>query len=148
MFPTRAERNGRAIAGLSMGGYGAVRYALTFPDKFCAAVSHSGALAFGHDPVGRDGNPYSTEFRRILGPDHVGGKNDLFALADKIDPAKMPALRIDCGVDDFLIEPNRRFHAHLVGRNLRHEYEEFPGAHTWDYWDRHVRTPSPFSAGT
>jgi S-formylglutathione hydrolase FrmB len=42
-------------------------------------------------------------------------------------------------VDDFLIEDNRSFHSHLVDKNIRHEYEEFPGAHTWPYWDQHIQ---------
>lgn len=139
VFPTRAERGGRAIGGLSMGGYGALRLALGRPDLFCSANSHSGAVAFGHKTVGRDNNPQSAEFVRILGENPVGGKNDLFAIAQKMDKSKLPALRIDCGVDDFLIEDNRNFHSHLVTHNVRHEYEEFPGAHTWAYWDQHVQ---------
>ena len=59
-------------------------------------------------------------------------------LAEQIDKTEMPALRIDCGTEDFLIEDNRASHAHLVHENIRHEYEEFPGAHDWAYWDRHI----------
>jgi S-formylglutathione hydrolase FrmB len=66
VFPTKAERGGRAIGGLSMGGYGALRLALGRPDLFCSANSHSGAVAFGHKPQsGTDA--FSTEFRRVLG---------------------------------------------------------------------------------
>ena len=141
-FPTKAERGGRCIGGLSMGGYGAVRLALGNPNLFVSANSHSGALAFGHKPS--SGDPRGVEFQRILGANPVGGKNDLFTLAEKIDPTAMPALRIDCGTEDFLIEDNRNFHSHLVTLNRKHEYEEFPGAHEWGYWDRHVQEAIAF----
>lgn len=145
VFPTKAERGGRAIGGLSMGGYGALRLALGRPDLFCSANSHSGAVAFAHKETARDGQPLSAEFTRILGDKPVGGKNDLFALTEKTaDKSKLPALRIDCGVDDFLIEDNRNFHSHLVNLNLKHEYEEFPGAHTWAYWDQHIQEAIAF----
>jgi putative tributyrin esterase len=138
-FPTIASRSGRAVAGLSMGGYGAIRLGLTYPDRFCAAVSHSGALAFGHRATTHDGKPNSPEFQRILGPDPAGGSNDLFALVEAEDRKNLPALRIDCGTDDFLIESNREFHAHLTKIGVPHEYEEHPGAHTWGYWDEHIQ---------
>ena len=52
--------------------------------------------------------------------------------------AVMPALAFDCGVDDYLIEHSRRFAATLGKLGLPHEYREHPGAHTWDYWERHL----------
>lgn len=137
-FKTRPVREGRAVAGLSMGGYGALRYALRRPDLFCAAVSHSGALLFGHRalPGPESGNP---EFARILGESPVGGPNDLCAVAAALPSEQRPALRIDCGVDDFLLEDNRAFHAHLDEIGYPHEYAEFPGSHEWGYWDTHVQ---------
>ena len=48
------------------------------------------------------------------------------------------------GVDDFLIDDNRKFHAHLNAINVPHEYTEYPGAHTWDYWDEHVQDAIAF----
>lgn len=143
-FPTIPSRNGRAVAGLSMGGYGALRLGLTYSDRFCAAVSHSGALAFGHHATGFDGKAHPPEFQRILGADHVGGPNDLFALAEASDPNTLPALRIDCGTEDFLIESNRELHTHLTQIAVPHEYEEHPGAHTWDYWDKHIQDTLKF----
>ena len=128
-----------------MGGYGAIRLALRFPNMFCSAVSHSGALAFGHgDFDGEDG--WAKEMRRIVGEKPTGGINDLFALAEKADHSLLPALRIDCGTEDFLIEANRAFHAHLTALNIPHEYEEFPGAHDWEYWDHHIQEALAFHA--
>ncbi len=144
-FSARAERNGRALGGLSMGGYGALKLALRFPDQFCSAVSHSGAVAFGHKPLTEE-NSWNREWRRVFGLDPVGGPNDIFALAENIDRAKLPALRFDCGVDDFLIEDNRALHQHLDELQIAHEYEEFPGGHEWGYWDRHVQEAIRFHA--
>lgn len=143
-FPAKNSRDGRCVAGLSMGGYGALKFALSFPDRFAAAVSHSGAVAWGHKPLQWDGNRYSPEWHRILGESYVGGPNDLFALAENVAPALRPALRIDCGVDDFLIADNRDYHAHLEAIGYSHEYAENPGAHSWQYWDLHIQDSMAF----
>lgn len=135
-------RPGWGVTGLSMGGYGAVRLALRHPDVFRSAVSLSGAMGFGHI-VGED-NRGREEFMRILGEDFVGGENDLFALVECLDADARPALRIDCGTEDFLIEHNRSFHDHLQSLGVEHEYEESPGAHDWAYWDEHVRPALKF----
>jgi len=143
-FPAKSERDGRALAGLSMGGYGAVRLALTYPDRFCAASSLSGAMAFGHKAVGWDDKPIPAEFQRILGADPVGGPNDLFALAKGLGKKKRPALRVDCGTEDFLFADNQAFHAYLKKIDYSHQYKEYPGAHTWAYWDEHIQDALPF----
>jgi len=133
-FPTKPAW---CATGLSMGGYGAAKLALTHPELFVSAHSHSGAVGFGHHVEYLDSDR-GAEFRRILGELPKGGKNDLYALAKSLPRISHPKLRIDCGVEDFLIEDNRAFTAHLSAIGFEHEYEEFPGAHTWDYWDRHV----------
>ena len=152
MFQARTDRNGRVVAGLSMGGYGAVKFALKYPDLFCGAVSHSGATAFAHRPLTADANPdradSAREMARIVGEHPEGGPNDLYALAQNVvqnvAPDKRPKLRIDCGTDDFLIEDNRAFHAHLDALGLAHTYLEFEGAHTWEYWDLHIQDALKF----
>lgn len=143
-FPAQKQREGRFVAGLSMGGYGALKFGLTFPDRFSAAVSMSGALDFGHGSARMGGRDITPEYRRITGPDPAGGTHDLWALVDRADPARLPALRIDCGVDDFLLEANRAFHTHLVQLGLPHEYAEYPGDHNWEYWNEHVRETIAF----
>lgn len=144
MFHTRTDRKGRAIGGLSMGGYGAIKLALKYPELFGSANGHSGAYGFGHGQWRQD----QPEFMRILGPNSDGGPNDVYALAEKFGPAtnraKMPALRIDCGTSDFLIESNRDFHQHLQTLGVPHEYAEYPGAHDWSYWDKHVQSAIRF----
>lgn len=149
-FHTRAERGGRAVAGLSMGGYGAVKLALGHPDLFCAGVSHSGALrAIGEMFPATEDDEWTREFRPLFGAEPTGGPDDVYALAEravKLPPGRRPALRLDCGTEDFLIEPNRTFHAHLDTLGFPHEYAEHPGAHAWEYWDRHVRDTLAFLA--
>jgi len=136
-FQTIPTREGRVIAGLSMGGYGAVKLALKYPGLFCAAVSHSGAVGFGGRSFSAN-DDWGREWGAVLGESPTGGPNDIFALAETVDHAKLPALRIDCGTGDFLIEENRALHAHLTALGIAHEYEEHPGEHNWVYWQKHI----------
>jgi len=142
-FPTRKDKGGRAIGGLSMGGYGAVKLALKYPDLFGSANSHSGAVSLENMVNATDAN-WRQKMRRIFGENAVGSDEDPFALAQKSDPATRPALKIDCGTEDFLLEDNRDFHAHLEGLNVAHGYDEFPGAHEWGYWDTHIQDALAF----
>lgn len=146
-FPVARKRSGRCIGGLSMGGYGALRAALARPDLFTSAHSHSGALKAGHNPV-RFASSQPGEDRLIFGARPAGSAHDLFAWAKKRKrtAARLPKLRIDCGVDDYLIEHNRAFHAHLEALKIPHEYHEFAGAHDWAYWDEHIGEALAFHA--
>ena len=83
-------------------------------------------------------NRLAPRFERILGP--AGATPDLYAANSVVNMAdKMKAnglkIIIDCGVDDFLIEPNRELHRRLVYNQTPHDYTEHPGGHTWDYWE-------------
>lgn len=145
-FHTIAERRGRAIAGLSMGGYGALKLALKNPDIFCAGHSFSGAVEI----ASREGSlkqrfedstsPWAIEQGLVFGDAPSGGPEDLRTIILKGDPKTRPVFSFDCGVDDFLIEDNRRFHAFLEENKIPHAYEEFPGGHDWNYWDTHIQT--------
>jgi putative tributyrin esterase len=140
-FHTMPERQGRVIGGLSMGGYGAIKLALKYPQLFCSAVSHSAVL----DVQRRLERPeVAEEMRRIFGPAPGGGPNDPYALAATIDRTLLPALRLDCGREDGLLEENRAFHRHLEQLGIPHEYAECPGAHTWEYWDCHIQEALAF----
>ena len=143
-FPVKAERAGRAIGGLSMGGYGAVKLGLKHHEEFASVNSHSGAVG-----IFRDQERVQTlepEFSRIFGPDPKDGPEDPFAIVKQVDHGRLPKLRIDCGTDDFLLDQNREFHEHLDGLRINHEYQEFPGAHEWSYWDKHVQEAIAFHA--
>jgi len=142
-LPVRKDRRGRVIGGLSMGGYGALKLALKYPQLFSSVAAHSSACRLGHSYAGRD-----KEWRRqrlpVFGSRPKGGDNDLFALAERIDRSLLPAIRFDCGLEDFLLKDNRAFHAHLEKLGIPHEYVEYPGVHDWDYWDEHVREAIAF----
>jgi S-formylglutathione hydrolase FrmB len=148
-FPARPDRAARCVGGLSMGGYGALRLALGYADVFASANSHSGAIAHAPGAASRlnsDRLP-ADEYERIFGPSPHGTEHDLLFLAERARRAgKLPKLLLDCGTDDFLLEGNRHFHAELTRLNVPHEYREFPGGHTWDYWDEHVREALRFHA--
>ncbi len=140
-FQAIPERHGRCIGGLSMGGYGALRLALGYPDRYASANSHSGALL--HHLRSAE----SPEFARIWGDKAEGSDHDLQALARRAaSQGKLPALKIDCGTEDFLLEDNRRFHGFLREEGIAHDYAEYPGNHNWDYWDLHVREALAFHA--
>jgi S-formylglutathione hydrolase FrmB len=139
-FRTRANRRGRAIGGLSMGGYGALKLALAHPHLFGSAVSHSGALdAVGLMAGRKPGDVLGDDMRRVFGA-RVPASADLFKLALKAKP--LPRLHIDCGTEDFLLPGNRKLHAFLTRRGIAHTYTEHPGAHNWDYWQ--ARLPATF----
>ena len=132
-FHTIARRGGRAVAGLSMGGYGATMLAMKHPDVFSVASSHSGALGF-----------CTADFKHrkeIVGL--LGGATpyqyDLYRLSRRLKRSgRKIAYRMDCGLADSLLEQNRRFHKYLERIGFQHNYNEFPGDHNWQYWDTHI----------
>lgn len=139
-FRTIADRRGRAIGGLSMGGYGALKLALRHPHLFASAVSHSGALdAVGLMAERKPGDLLGDDMRRVFG-DRVPAAADLFKLAVRAKP--LPRLHIDCGSEDFLLPGNRKLHAFLERRGIPHVYREYPGSHNWQYWQE--RLPEAF----
>jgi S-formylglutathione hydrolase FrmB len=143
-FPVKAERSGRCIGGLSMGGYGAVKIGLKHAEMFGSINSHSGAVGILRDE--ERVRQLGPEFARVFGRDASGGPEDPFAIVKRIDHGRIPPMRLDCGTDDFLLQQNRDFHAHLDSLHIPHEYQEFPGGHTWEYWDEHVREAIAFHA--
>jgi S-formylglutathione hydrolase FrmB len=133
-----ANKNGRVITGLSMGGHGALYLSSKHPELFCAAGSMSGAVDLNYMLTPEGIERTKTLFGPILGDEVLSpAAYKRYAVMDKIDAIKenkLP-LYIDCGVDDFLIENNRELHRRLVYNKIPHEYTERPGAHTWEYWD-------------
>lgn len=134
-----AAREDNLIIGLSMGGYGALKAALTCPEKyhFCASLS-------GSVDITRKNNPYNLdEWRSIFGfglqsaDELEGTKHDLFALAKS--QKNFPYIYMWCGTEDKLIEPNNRLHAHLNNLGIAHEYHTSEGNHSWKYWDMHIQ---------
>lgn len=151
-FRVRADRTGRAIGGLSMGGYGALRIGLGYPDRFCSIHSHSGALDAGITVARFSAvNPSAygpnvpEEMKRIFGRPKRGSQHDLVALAKKAR-RKLPKIHLDCGADDFLLQANRDFVKALRAAKIPHTYVEHPGSHNWEYWDTHIREALQFHA--
>jgi S-formylglutathione hydrolase FrmB len=129
-YKTIANRNARAITGLSMGGHGAMLLAWKHADIFGAAGSMSGALDI--QKIG-----YRFELEKRLGDtiQHASQwqQNCVFKLVEQA-PKDSLALMIDCGVSDFLIGVNRALHEKMVQLKIAHDYIERPGAHDWGYW--------------
>ena len=138
----RAVREGhrRAIAGLSMGGYAAVNLALKHPGMFRVAGSISGAFNAALPEL---------EQRQDLKPSLVQAfgaansktraENDVYREAANADARTVPYLYIDCGSEDAsFAEPNRRLVTILGQKRIAFEYHEFPGEHSWQYWDERL----------
>ena len=139
-YRTLAQKESRAITGLSMGGHGAITLAAKHPTLFIAAGSMSGVMNIDTDlwKVGEDFRNLRKKGQiEMLGP--INYQGPLFntytavGLVDQLKSQKV-SLIIDCGVDDFLIETNRQMHSLLMEKKVAHEYIERPGAHTWNYW--------------
>lgn len=142
LFPISGARRDNFVAGLSMGGYGAMKLGLTMPERYAAAASFSGALDISLIFKG-GGKDWKNEMRAIFGdPKKVSGSpNDLFTLAERVAGSKWKKtpLYIWCGTEDHLIESNRRFKTHSQSLGLNITYSEEPGIHDWPYWDRQIQ---------
>ena len=142
-FPVRTDRGGRAIAGLSMGGFGAFNLGMRHPERYAAISTHSGAFLMYRYARWMDADP---QFAAILGSDDSSVQQEYnpeyvieqAVRAHGVDA--LPALAMDTGTADSadLVASNRQLHATLTRLGVTHLYRELPGAHTWDYWDREV----------
>lgn len=146
-FRASKRREGRSVAGLSMGGYGALKFAVKYPDKFIFAASLSGAL----DAAARsEGDQrFAWEYLRtsIMQTFAAPGSatradNDLHKLVRLLPVERLPSLPfiyLDCGTEDGLLATNRELATILLERKIPHEYRQLPGNHSWQYWDTQVR---------
>ncbi len=145
MFSLSFDRRDNFVAGLSMGGYGAFKLALTYPERYAAAASLSGALDI-REVVKGHGDPNDkarlAEMRNVFGDlsKVPGSKHDLFTLVKKVakGPVK-PRLYQCCGTEDFLYADNLRFRDAVLKLPLDLTYEEGPGEHVWSYWDKMIQ---------
>jgi enterochelin esterase-like enzyme len=157
-YRTIARREARGIAGLSMGGYGAITLALRYPEVFSAAASHSGVLS----PLYAGGHPFTpppvyaseegtlrTRWRSFwfsMGPafgrDTIGwwarDPARIARRAKRTAVSPLPALFADVGTEDDFVDENRAFRAELASSGIALDYAEWPGAHSWPYWQAHV----------
>jgi len=144
-FRTIRTARGRVIGGLSMGAYGAMKLGLKYPQKFAAVSAHSGVYL--HIKERWWDNPQESrapELARIFGDERTCQENDVFALAERLNPQRAPAIWMDCGREDPLLRDNRALHAHLTKLKIKHVYREFPGEHNWAYWDIHIQDALAF----
>lgn len=138
-----AKREDTLVAGLSMGGYGAIKAALCCPERFGACASLSGAL----DIADFSRNRPLEEWRGIAGfalqsvAELKGSRHDIFALAKQNHAAgkPFPKLYMWCGEQDSLIRHNDRFHALLDELGVEHSYTTSEGNHSWQWWDLHIQ---------
>jgi S-formylglutathione hydrolase FrmB len=140
MFPLRRDRGGRAIAGLSMGGYGALWLGARHRHLFAAVSAHSPAVV----EADRTSEPGGGGLRYF--PDPLPGEETLLGALAAAPRHELPAIRIDCGDRDFLLPEARRLHAHLQAHHIAHEYAERQGGHDWMYWEKNIHSTLRFAA--
>lgn len=141
-YRTLADRQNRIIAGLSMGGYGAVKFGLKYPEKFFLAGSFSGAM----DAVVKTQN-YKHLIKSIadvFGEENSRARkdNDIFGIINEASAEKIkefPFFFVVCGTEDHQFQSNRDFSALLSEKKVPHEYRQKPGAHNWAFWDEEAR---------
>jgi putative tributyrin esterase len=137
-FPLSPLREHNFAAGLSMGGYGALKLGLTLPGSFAAVASLSGALDLNRLVA----ENYGGDIRLTVNdPSTVlGSSADLFALADKVAGSdSIPMLYQCCGTKDLFYDDNVRFREHCRKLGLPLTYEDGPGDHEWGYWDDKIK---------
>jgi S-formylglutathione hydrolase FrmB len=138
-FPIAAVRRSRAIAGVSMGGFGAVKLALKHPELFAFAAGVSSALDVPSRPFSIKRIGQWRHHRSIFGPwgGHAQLDNDPYVLVRSADPSRTPYLFLTCGEQEGLLPANRRFASLLVERKFQYELHVYPGGHNWNQWNKH-----------
>jgi S-formylglutathione hydrolase FrmB len=145
MFSLSSARKDNFVAGLSMGGYGAFKLALTYPERYAAAASLSGALDIRevvkahNDPANKI---WLEAMRTVFGDlsKVPGSKHDLITLAKKVAKGQVrPRLYQCCGQEDDLYKENIHFRDAVQKLPLDLTYEEGPGEHNWAYWDEMIQ---------
>jgi putative tributyrin esterase len=144
-YRTVEARYARAIAGLSMGGYGAIKFGLKSPATFVFAASMSGAFSAPR----LTGEEIPDSWRESLKNFGASGSqtrtaNDLFEILQKLTPARiasLPYFYFDCGTEDsrLIFPSNRELAALMFEKKIPHEFRELPGDHSWTYWDQQVQ---------
>ncbi|MCB0689486.1 MAG: prolyl oligopeptidase family serine peptidase, partial [Saprospiraceae bacterium] len=130
-FPEISTKSSAFITGLSMGGYGALHLGIKHHQLFDGISAHSAITDL-------------SDFQSFIDEQHqtfISPKN--IQEARIIDYAQkfkenIPPLRFDCGVEDRLIESNRKLHKQLEQDQIDHKYEEFSGSHNYEYWTTHI----------
>lgn len=135
------------IMGMSMGGYGALRAALAYPERFGKAAALSSALVIHEKAHMKPGNPDTHAnyeyYRECFGDLEVieQSRNNPEVLVDEIleKKGRFPEIFMACGTEDFLLERNRRFHEFLLSKDVQHCYLESTGGHDMQFWDEYAK---------
>jgi putative tributyrin esterase len=139
VLPCLTEQSPLFLAGLSMGGFGALRIGAKYPERFLSVAGHSSITHLDQMAqfVEEDFNTLgvAAEDRSVL--------QTILSNQERLRP-----FRFDCGTSDVLIEQNRELHRQLLQNGIPHEYEEFEGGHEWPYWERHLEDTLRFFART
>ena len=140
-YRTIASPHARAIAGISMGGYGAMLFSLRHPGAFAFAASISGAFAgpSGIESVMPQLKPSTDDAFGVAGST-TRTQNDVDTLIGAVDRTEQPYFFLECGASDPLLSSNRRVVEELSSHGFAYEYHELPGAHTWPFWDAALPT--------
>lgn len=143
-YRTRTKREFRAVAGLSMGGYGSLLLSMKHPDLFVAAAPLSAAVLNDDEVTAIPEKDWNYVWGGLMGKDLKGKdrlntqwyQNSIIKIAETtpLNELKKVAYYIDCGDDDFLIKGNMSLHAVLTDRKVPHEFRVRDGAHNWTYW--------------
>lgn len=138
-YRARSERQYRAIAGLSMGGYGSFLYSLHHPAYFAACAPLSAAVYTDEMMEKSKGNVRGKLFDRLYGPGMLTEhwyKNSVLHLLENLPDAQRNDIYyyIDCGDEDTLLHGNNLIHELMREKGIRHEFRVRDGGHTWTYW--------------
>ena len=143
-YRIKSQKQYRAVAGLSMGGYGSLMYALKHPEYFAAAAPLSAAVFSDDEMENMPDAQWERAFGQLYGRELKGKArlskawydNSALAIIEKKSGAELNKVRywIDCGDDDFLAKGNALLHIALRSKLVAHEYRVRDGAHNWTYW--------------
>lgn len=138
MFGLSLDREKSYVMGLSMGGYGALKCALTYPERYAGCGSFSGVTDLVRYRNAPAVSLREREFTALLGMDRVvQEENDLMALARKAE--KLPPIYLSCGEQDRHYEANCAFAQLLTDLGITHRYDHREGNHSWAFWDRSIQ---------
>lgn len=143
-YRVRTEKRYRGIAGLSMGGFGTLIYALKHPDMFAACAPLSAAVYTDEEIKAQNDKRWEQVGSGLFGPglkgderltEHYKANSPLHIIkSGNIDKLKSVRYYIDCGDDDFLYKGNAALHVLLRDMNIPHEFRVRDGVHNWVYW--------------
>jgi S-formylglutathione hydrolase FrmB len=144
-YRTRPTKQYRAIAGLSMGGYGTLIMATKHPEMFSSAAPLSSGVFTDEEIISGDDRLWKTVLGDLYGKKELVGKsrltdhylkNSILKIVEQANTDDLKKVRfyIDCGDEDFLIKGNMALHSALIDKKIPHEFRVRDGVHNWTYW--------------